>query len=152
MTAADTRKIAANIRKIPDLALGDIVERFVARAEDVGGTFGHGQYQLGARMVGKPRRRGGLASVIVIGSRKGRARGGAGFWAIKSYGRIGGYTVQGWGQPLDLRGAGLSQSAYHSVSPGSSNGDGRWERLIDEIDGDAPDIAARVLEAKGLRF
>jgi hypothetical protein len=138
--AASMRALERQLAKVPDEAVAELVRWFIPRSEEIGGKIKMGgrRYQLTSRLR-NPKQGRGSASVIVAGSP-------AGAWAIKSYGRRGGYTVK----PRRRKALHLGASSnvfFASVHVGSgTSGDRRWDRLVQEANEKFPDVVADLVD------
>ena len=135
--AANMAALSRQVAKIPDESVAALVEWFVHRAEEVGGTFvlyGHKQ-QMSARIRSR-KSRGRMASTFLAGTP-------ATAWSIKSFGRRGEYVVRPRARAaLSLRAFAPGVMWEHVTVHRETHGDGRWERLIMEADAKFPDVVA----------
>lgn len=142
--ARSLAKTATRLERVTDPIVKAAGSFAVDRAIDVGGNMISGRYRLIAE-VDKVSNRKGRSTALVLGKPPG-------FWAIKSYGRRGGYSVRGRSRPLNLRGAGIVRggrqvTAAWGASPGRARGDNRWEReVVEGTNDEFVTIAAGLVE------
>lgn len=145
--AANMRALARQLESIPDESVAELVRWFVPRSEQVGGRIQlRGRtYKLSSRI--RSRRHRGSANTVILGGTP------AGAWAIKSYGRRGGYIVR------PRRREALKLSAFapgvffaHVTVRSSTGGDRRWDRLVAEADVKFPDVVAELVSRRVVRF
>jgi hypothetical protein len=133
---ATLKQIARAIEKCPDEACADMVAWFLPEATRRGGRIrfaGGKAYKMGARV--KSRKSGRVWM-------EGTPAGG---WAIKSYGRRGGFDVKA----RHGRAVTVGPNVYARVRVGrSTSGDNRWTELVNDAERKFPDVfLARVKRA-----
>jgi hypothetical protein len=145
--AANMRALERQLQAVPDEAVAELVRWFVPRSEAVGGRMQlRGRsYKLSSRI--RSRKSRVSSSSVILGGTP------AGAWAIKSYGRRGGYDVR----PRRREALKLSAFApgvffFHVTVRSSTGGDRRWERLVVEADMHFPDVVADVVGRKVVRL
>jgi hypothetical protein len=152
--AANMRALARQVESIPDESVAELVRWFVPRSEVVGGRirFAGRIYQLSSRI--RTRKGGRGPRTVAVGSRSIVILGGtpAGAWAIKSYGRRGGYDVK------PRRREALKLSAFapgvffeHVTVQRPTHGDRRWDRLVAEANIKFPDVVAELVDRRVVR-
>lgn len=132
------RASATKIERLLDPVVREAAEFAVVEAVRVGGEMKG--YALFAE-VASVSNKGGASSAVVQGVPSG-------FWAIKSYGRRGGYTIRGKSGPINLRGnpiaiPGRSKpiTAARSVTiRTATSGDQRWDRVVAAVAAESPRI------------
>lgn len=91
----------------------------------------NGKYRLGAKV--KPN---GTGSVTVLGV-------SAGFWAIKSYGR-----VESKARPGSV--LGVEGGSFHAARAKGTGGDRRWDRVRERAEDESPRVVAEAV-SKAMR-
>jgi hypothetical protein len=142
--AANMRALSRQLEKIPDESVKELVRWFVPRSEQIGGRirFKGRSYQLSSRIRNR-KARTSTSSVVVAGTP-------AGAWAIKSYGRRGGYDVVPRRKKaialLSSSAPGVQFARVHIASP--TTGDQRWDRLVTEANDKFPDVVADLIDRR----
>lgn len=128
--AANLRKTARQLERIPDDALRDCAKEVADVANRIGGTFGAKRKRLTVNI--KPEK----DSVIIRGST-------AGGWAIKSYGRAES-VARG-------RSLGTAKGDFHAKKAKAvTSGDRRWDRVVQAAEDESPRIIVEAV-SKAMR-
>jgi hypothetical protein len=122
--AANLRKTARQLERIPDDALRDCADEVAQVANRLGGTFGAKRKRLGVNIKADKN------SVIIRGHT-------AGAWAIKSYGRIES-VAKG-------RALGTAKGDFHAKRSRRAGGDRRWDRVRQHAEDQSPLIIAEAV-------
>ena len=137
--ARDLRRTASKLARVRDDAVRESATSVIESATSIGGRM---RGRTLTAYVKSTTNRGDASTVVVAGKP-------AGWWAIKSYGRRGGYDSRPRGdKPLDLRTAGTGEtSAAWSVHVATAtHGDGRWDRVIEAADTATVDAVTRLVD------
>ena len=122
--AANLRKTARQLERIPDDALRDCADEVAQVANRLGGTFGAKRKRLTVNIKAE------MNSVIIRGHT-------AGAWAIKSYGRV---ESVARGRALGTKGG-----DFHAKRSPRTGGDRRWDRVVQSAEDNSPRIIAEAV-------
>jgi hypothetical protein len=132
--------IKAALNHVPAAATAEYAKAFNVIAEKHGGSFFKGRYHLFSE-VAEVYSKGATSNMIIVGKP-------AGFWAIKSFGRRGGYKVAPRRRKaLTLFSSGGVQFAT-TAFPGPARGKDNWAKTLAEASTELPDIVLKQLKKK----